>query len=129
MMGSFELDGTCYQVDLVAFERQFAPALTENNGTAADGTFYYEDKGVTRSVKVQLRARPGCEGQLEQLWEDLRSGGIRHCILPGSFGKAEMYVYVKSCAQTLLNTRLSLRWDSIRAELEVVMEGDSADGA
>ena len=125
----FELDGTCYQVDLIAFERRFSPVLTEHTGTAADGTFYYEDKGIRRSVGVQFRAKPGDEGQLDQLGEDLQLGGIRHCILADSFGKSNMYVYVKSCAQTLLNTRLSLRWDSIRAELEVVREGESADGA
>lgn len=126
MMRYFEMEDDCFDVDMLSFERSFAPALTDHAGTAADGSFYYEDTGMTEQIRVAFRARPGCEQELERLWDNLRRGGIRCCTFPQGSSTAAVYAYVAQCDQMLASSQHRFRWGAIRVLFRVVQPGEEA---
>ena len=107
-------------VDIMSFERQLTPALTENAGVTADGSFHYESRGMVSTCKFVFRARPGMEHHLQWLWEDLKAGGIRECTIPDGKNEPMVPAYVTGCTQSLLSTKGTNRWDCIEARFRLV---------
>ena len=114
MAAVFELNGEQFDVDVVSLEREFTHGRTATEDILLDGTVHYEPENAYCHYTMTVRAKPGMEDALNDLWEYLLMPMVHDCVFPYGSGRISQRMYVTGGKQALLHTREGVtRWGDL----------------
>lgn len=118
MAAVFELNGEAFDVDVVSLEREFSHGPNYTQGVTLDGTVHYEAQDAYCHYTMTVRARPGQEEALNDLWEYLLIPTVHECSVPYGSGTINQLMYVTGGKQSLICAQPgATRWGELTLKL------------
>lgn len=114
----FELNGDQFDVDVVSLEREFNHGPEARQEQLLDGQVHYEPKNAYCHYTMTVRARPGMEQALNDLWEYLMIPMVHQCSFPYGSTRINQKMFVTGGKQSLLYDREdTTRWGELTVHL------------
>ena len=118
MAAVFELNGDQFDVDVVSLEREFTHGPKAAEDIMLDGTVHYEPENAYCHYTMTVRAKPGCEEALNELWDYLLLPVVHDCSFPYGSGRIHQMMYVTGGKQSLVYTQQgTTRWSDLTLHL------------
>lgn len=113
MAAIFELNGDQFDVDVVSLEREFTHGPNAAQDITLDGQVHYGPADAYCHYTMTVRAKPGCEEALNELWDYLLIPGMHECAFPYGSGMISQSMYVTGGKQSLICTKAGNRWGEL----------------
>lgn len=117
-MAVFELNGDQFDVDVVSLEREFTHGPDARQEMLLDGTVHYEPQSAYCHYTMTVRAKPGLEAALDDLWEYLLIPMVHECSFPYGRTRINQKMFVTGGKQSLLYQQgETTRWGELTLHL------------